>query len=324
MGIFYLSGLGRSPGGATVPLQYIYLIMKAAENNNQNALRFFSKSGEQRFENVEYPETIIIFTSKEIIKGDVKNFDNLIDLWYTLPLNKIPSVPKTIIKSLNKCVKECNFKNIGSPWIKHFYFLEVDYKDFKDCYEKIYITMKGLSAKEVWINLIGGSNQITLSLFLASCLTGIPTKFIYLVQNEKMIHPDIQKPNFENPKIQIPPQNWYELPFFWLGILNDILKNIETECFMGKKTANIKQIKDVLTRSGLSSQFISKLKTANLIEFDANDSTKIYKGPGFEAIKKHEIETDVKNLSDWKQWAKNKKILYNIDFNQNLNLNKVL
>jgi hypothetical protein len=253
----------------------------------------------------------------------VKNRIGLKDLWYKLPLNQITSVPKTVIKSLNKLVTKCEFEDNSVPWIKNIYFLEVKYREFEDCYRKIYTTIKGLSAKEVWINSIGGSNQITLSLFLASCLTGVPTKFIYLFQDEKKIHPDIDKPNFKNPQLEIPPESWYELPFFWLGILNDILKRIEIECFSGKKTTNLSQIKAVLNSSDLSSQFIAKLQSANIIRIDNEDPNKVYKGPGFETMKKYELEPDVSNFSDWKQWAREKEILYRVDFDQNFQLRQI-
>ena len=83
IGIFYLTGLGTSPGAVLVPLHYIYLMLKAAMNNNQDAIEFFKKSGELRQEKAGVPEYLIIFTSKEVIEGKEKP-KSLKDEWFNL------------------------------------------------------------------------------------------------------------------------------------------------------------------------------------------------------------------------------------------------
>lgn len=205
-------------------------------------------------------------------------------------------------------------------WIKDTYFIVVKHDDFRDCYEKIYITIKSLASKEVWINLIGGTNQINLSLFLSSCLTGIGTKYIYIFQRDiTKIHPEIERPDFKNPQIRIPPECWQEIPFIWIGLENEILKEIKS-LFECRSTLHIKEIRKILNRYNISQQYLAKLQSSNLIHIE-ND--KVIKGIGFEIIKNFEIESKINDFSNWKKWAKKHDILYQIDINPPYNIYKL-
>ncbi|MBN1800554.1 MAG: hypothetical protein JW891_03560 [Candidatus Lokiarchaeota archaeon] len=318
MGIYYLSGLGTSPGATLLPLDYLYLMLKMALNGNNDAKMFFERSGELNQEQKGDVEYIIIFTSKEVIEGTIKP-RNLTDTWFNSQPNNETSIPKIVTKSLSKLVKNCSLKK--GEWIKGIYFVQVDFKDFTDCYEKIFITMKALLRKEVWINLIGGSNQITLSLFLASGLTGIAPNYLYIFQDDiSKIHPDIKRPNFENPNITIPPPNWCEFPFFWLGLENEVLQGIEN-AFGDRDIIHKNELLSVLDNNHISHQHLAKLRSTSLIQFLNNDAVK--KGVGFSAIKDYNIETNVDNMTKWKEWGVKKGILFQADINSPFNLNKM-
>ncbi len=322
MGIYYLSGVGRSPGSATVPLHYIYLMLKMARKANPEALDFFKHSGEVDESDKGSPQCIIFFTSKEVIEGIIPPFDDLQDDWFNLRINKQKKVPHIILKSLNFLINKCDLTDLFNK-IEDIFFVAVNHNDFKDCYEKVYTTIKALNRKEVWINLVGGANQINLSLFLSSCLTGIGTKFIYIFQEMiSRIHPDIAKPDFENPLIPIPPKNWQELPFFWIGLEHEILREIE-HLFLNRLIINKKEILKILDHYKINHQYLKKLQSANLINFDLRDKEKVYKGNGFQIIKELELTIDVDSFSEWKNWAKNKHILYQGDLITSFNVQKV-
>ncbi|MHA1150833.1 MAG: hypothetical protein ACTSR8_21645 [Promethearchaeota archaeon] len=295
MGIYYLSGVGLSPGSAMIPLHYIYLMLKMARGENPKAQNFFKHSGEADEKDKGSPECIILFTSREVIKG-TKKPEKLRDDWFNIRLSEQKHVPQIMLKSLNSLIEKCELTELFNK-INGIFFIAVNYNDFKDCYQKIYTTIKAFSKKEVWINLVGGSNQINLSLFLSSCLTGIGTKFIYIFQEAiSKIHPDIPKPNFKNPNIQIPPQNWQELPFFWIGLEHKILQDIENK-FSQRPIVNKKEILSILDHHIINHQYLKKLQSANLIDFDLKTKDKIHKGNGFQIIKELELSTNVKNFA---------------------------
>lgn len=321
MGIYYLTGLGTSPGAATVPLHYIYLMVKSAENGNEKAQNFFSRSSEIRNKNVEYPESVIIFTSKEIINGTKVAKSGLKDDWFNLPLSKIKSVIKILGKSIQTIIEKCNFKNQEKALIEDIYLIKVNHKSFQDCYEKIYTTIEALQRKELWISYLGGTNQINLALFLASALTGHPTKYIYVGQDDiDKIHPDIPRPDFLNPNINIPPDAWYDLPFLWLGIENKILQEIESGLKWGNDIIHKNQLEAILRNHDLSTQFLAKLQSGNIIQIKDD---KIIKGEGLNEIKRFIPSTEVKNLSEWKKWGIKKDLLYKINIHDNFQIEKL-
>jgi hypothetical protein len=69
MGVFLLSGLGLNPGAVTVPLTYLYYLLKQFKNGDSAASRFFVHSGEKNERLNGKPETLVVFTSREVING---------------------------------------------------------------------------------------------------------------------------------------------------------------------------------------------------------------------------------------------------------------
>jgi hypothetical protein len=72
MGVFHLSGLGLNPGAVTVPLTYIYFLLKQSKEGDSASQQFFAHSGEEQERLKGKPEAIIIFTSKEVISGELQ------------------------------------------------------------------------------------------------------------------------------------------------------------------------------------------------------------------------------------------------------------
>jgi hypothetical protein len=69
MPIYHITGLGVNPGAVTVPLSVVYSLLQQASKGVPEAKEFFMYSGEMEQEEKGAPETVIIFTSKEVIEG---------------------------------------------------------------------------------------------------------------------------------------------------------------------------------------------------------------------------------------------------------------
>lgn len=314
MGVWHFSGLGLSAGAVTVPLTYIYLILKAANYGDTNAQKFFETSGEKGQDIVGTPEAIILFTSEEVIKGE--KVHTSIDKWFNTPQDK--SVPKTIAKYLSTLIKNLKDENfsIYPEGIKYIYLIKVNHEDYQDCFFNTYTTLKGLEDKEIWINMVGGTNQINSALLTASGLTGISARYYYFFQRYediKFLHPNIKKPNFKNPKIEIPPTGWYELPVFWFeaGKLIEKLNYL----FEGDRVVNVGEIKGLLSELEFPERFYVKLTGSRLIK--QLDADRVVKGEMLDLWNKGleramEESKNVRNFTEWRKWASNKGILWEL------------
>lgn len=75
MGVFHLSGLGLNPGAVTIPLTYTYFLLKQSKEGDLASQQFFAHSGEKQERLKGKPEAIIVFTSKEVISGELQSGD---------------------------------------------------------------------------------------------------------------------------------------------------------------------------------------------------------------------------------------------------------
>ncbi len=316
MGVWHFSGLGLNAGAVTVPLTYVYLMLKAARLRDVNAKKFFETSGERnQIETSEpgTPEALIIFTSEEVITG--KKGNSCIDNWFRTDESK--NVPKVIAKYMNSIINELNDEkfSVYKEGIKYIYLIKVNHEDYYDCFFNIYTTLKGLSNKEIWINMIGGTNQINAALLTASGLTGISARYYYFFQkyeDTKFLHSTIEKPNFKNPNIKIPPEGWYELPPFWFEAA--LIKELN-HIFKDRERVNVGEIKMLLDQSNIPRQFFIKLIGSRLIKPAKNDT--VTKGEMLEqwmkGLEKAEKESEsVTNFNEWKNWASKRKILWKL------------
>ena len=292
MGVFHLSGLGLNPGAVTVPLTYIYFLLKQCREGDEKAIEFFKYSGEENETLKGKPEALIIFTSKEVIEGkkQVESRDNI----FNTPKQK--SIPSTIMKYLQNLVKALNFKDslYGEFGVRYLYFVEVDVNNFDDCYRKIYLTLKGVKEKEIECNLIGGTNQINLSLMLASSITGVVARHYYVFEEKiNFLHsPTIRS---KNQKIKVPPQNWYEIPSMFLSY-GEIINKLSSLGILSHPV-NISLIKNILNEAGLN---LKKL-CGRWIEVEGE---KVKPGKLLRKILKfHEkLEIEAQKLDDFSNW----------------------
>ncbi|MGQ9569602.1 MAG: hypothetical protein ACUVUQ_01930 [Thermodesulfovibrionales bacterium] len=264
MGVFHLSGLGLNPGAVTVPLTYIYFLLKQSKEGDSTSQQFFAHSGEERERLKGKPEALIIFTSKEVISGSLQR-----DISDTLFKTKREgSACLTIREYISNMINSLNLKNdlFGGFGLKYLYAIEVDINNFDDCYRKVYLTMKGLQDKEIECNLIGGTNQINLSLMLAGSMTGVVSRLYYVFEREE----DVRKGNMhpssitsKNQKISVPPPNWYEMPPLFIS-LGDLIKGLEN-LGITYNPVNIAQVKGLLRSLNLQEQFLAKLRGTWLI-----------------------------------------------------------
>ncbi|MCP2520135.1 hypothetical protein NLD30_06795 [SCandidatus Aminicenantes bacterium Aminicenantia_JdfR_composite] len=306
MGVFHLSGLGLNPGAVTVPLTYIYYILKQCEVGDTNSRNFFIHSGEEDEILKGKPEALIIFTSEEVILGkkqrDIK--DNI------FKTKKQKSAPFTIMKFLANLIKELKFSEClyGEYGIKYLYFIKVDINRFEDCYKKIFLTMKALQNKEVECNLIGGTNQINLSLMLAGAITGVVSRLYYVFETDiQLMHPSFV--NQKDLKVPVPPLNWFEIPPFFISI-GDLIKKLESVGIL-YNPVNIAQIKDILDDLNLTKQFLAKLRGRWILI----DNDKVEAGPLLKnTIKIHRMleaeSKNVQNFTEFKNYFSKKGYLY--------------
>ncbi len=314
MGVWHFSGLGLNAGAVTVPLTYVYLILKAARLGDANAKRFFETSGERVQDVNGTPEALIIFTSEEVITGKKGNTST--DSWLHTGENQ--NVPKAIVKYIKSFLNELKDESFSvyDEGIRYIYLLKVNHEDYHDCFFTVYTTLKGLEDKEIWINMVGGTNQINAALLTASGLTGISARYYYFFQKSediKFLHPSVTRPNFKKPKIEIPPKGWYELPVFWLET-GELLRELNY-VFEGRSKVNIGEIRSLLERIQIPDKYLVKLFGGGLIK--QVDENTVIKGEmldqwnaGLEKAK--EESENVRNFNEWKEWASKKGILWEL------------
>lgn len=321
MGVWHLSGLGIRPGAVTVPLTYIYMLLKAASLENKIAKEFFDISGEYTQEFKGAPEGLILFTSKEVIEGSIRG--DVRDEWFG---TNGESIPKAIAKYLSKLLewlRDSRFTPFyDNEWIKEIYLVKVYYNNFDDCYFKIGVTVQALREKEIWTNMIGGANQINSALLVAGSLFAAVQRYYYIFQSRtNILHPEIDKPDLRNLNSIVLglSERWQELPIFHLdigSIVNRLSKLFEER---GPRV-NINEVKKILRELNYPEMYFSKLR-GKLILIQEND--RVTPGPMLNRLAKmvDEIEKEnVKNLSVWKDWASQNKILYKLTLDGNCKL----
>lgn len=316
MGVYHVSGLGLSPGALTVPMTAVYLLHAAAETGHEGAEEFFALSGKLDSDYIPYPQVIIAFTSEEAINGgkELKYKSK----WFTESSEKTEPISKPIAKYLGKLIEYLNEK-FGIKFKKpEFYLVSVDYQSFEDAYYKIGVTFNGLRDKEVWVNLIGGSNQINISMFLAGAYTAVPTRYYYLFQNDiTRLEPEwIEKPNsvatLHTCADEILSQ-WYRCSFppFNLGI-GMILRELYL-LLQKRERVSEEEIVSILEKRGFDKMHIRKLIGSGYL---MPREKSFVKGPALDhiiGIWTRINQEEVDNFSKWKKWAEEKEILHEVE-----------
>ncbi|MCS7141719.1 MAG: hypothetical protein NZ888_05995 [Candidatus Nitrosocaldus sp.] len=315
MGVYHISGLGRSPGALSVPLTTVYLLQLGQHMGFEDAERFFQYSGEMEGDGSHerirgLPECIIVFTSAEVISGPSSKCKSD---WFNLSFEstKLDKIYGDFFGSLFTHMEhEFGFK--ASKF--RFYLVKVNHTDFEDCFKKVGITMRCLERKEVWANMIGGSNQINAAILSAGAYAATVSNYYYIFQdNIQLLEPEfVEKPK-RNSNIQElierAMSRWYTLPIFNIDI-GRVLRSIN-ELFEGRRKINVKEIENALEELGYGKGIIPKLRRMLVFKGDT-----VERGDYF--IKLYNIwtdieETNIRNLSEWKKWCEGEGILTEMD-----------
>lgn len=325
MGVWHISGLGISPGALTVPTTCIYLLLKAAEEGEPRACEFFETSGERRQKKDTlrgFPEGFVIFTSKEVLERKFSRRSDIKDRWFKNAGKEI-SVPRMACNFIHGLHKEF-FDGYALPEIC---YLAVDYQDFKKALPVIYHTVNALGTrggKELWANMVGGTNQINASILTAGSLSGAISKYYYYFeQDNDLLHPDLEKPKGKISKGQIDQvlSKWFQLPIFdfgWGEVSNTINKLLEQY----DNLLPLAVLKEELEKTGMSRQYLAKLTGSKLIVIK-DDLVR----PGEDLNQLKSLlsvdSNSPSSLSTWRKWAAEKDILWLQETDQNCTLKKV-
>jgi len=307
MGVFHLSGMGLNPGAVTVPLTYIYILLKAASLGNRDAKNFFATSGEQEQENKGAPECLILFTSSEVITGEKKNDIKMRDDWFKSG-REFPKAMWRYFSNLWGELEDDKFRPFyNGEWIKNVYFVEVNVRDFEDCFKKVGTTIHALREKELWINMIGGTNQINIALLLGGSLNAASACYYYIFQSETaLLHPEGEKPDLRNPPATFVKNlldKWYELPVFHLA-LGPLLNELSARLEQGPM--NVKELENMIQKMNFTKQQILPQLRGKLVTIEGD---RVSSGPMLERMAKLDKSIYRKNnFSEWKKWAIEKRI----------------
>lgn len=311
MGVWHVCGMGLNPGAVTSPLTYVYLMLKAAMQSNDEAMRLFEFSGEKSQAMKGAPEALVILTSKDVMsgtQGPVK------DEWFqTIQQKSAPITLARYLSNLLTKLRDDDFSEFyAGSWIRYVYFLEVNHQDFEDCFYKSYVTLKGLQDKEIWINMIGGTNQINSALLIASTFQGVSARYYYIFQNDiRLLHPQIEKPDFDKPLVQQLLANWYELPVFHLG-MGEIMRGLN-QLFEHREEVNVSEIERLIEGLGLRREFLAKLR-GRLVKTEHGTASRGFLLERWNNIygRAEEGAMGVDNFSQWIKWARNQDILWEL------------
>ena len=163
--------------------------------------------------------------------------------------------------------------------------------------------MKGLQDKEIHCSLIGGSNQINLSLMLAGSMTGVVGRMYYVFESDtRLMHPS-SLIKTRKDRIRVPPENWHEIPPLFVSI-GEIIERLKA-LGITEGPVHISCIEKSLDDLGFSKKFIAKLR-GTWIAF--RNKEMVEAGPLL--IKTLELDEELKrkaeefegNLSEWKRY----------------------
>lgn len=187
--------------------------------------------------------------------------------------------------------------------------MEVNHKDFDDCYFKIGTTLYALMKKEVWVNMIGGTNQINLSLLIAGSFFAVPSRYYYIFQSKiDLLHPEVDRPSLKYPiEFLNYLDRWHEIPIFHLEI-GSIIKKLD-EKLSEREYIHLRELKELLQEKGFPKQYIAKLRGRLLLI----DDGRVAKGPLLDVIVgmiRRIEEQEVSSVSKWIEWGRKNRILW--------------
>ena len=325
MGVYHFTALGLSPGAVTLPLSTVYaLLVGAYIREYKSAQDFFRYSGERNQEMKGGPETLVIFTTKEILGTENKNtqvslkFDVRSNLFGKV-FQKGISIPKVIGKYLGLMydfLEKQGFSPFyNGKWIKHIYLVQVEHKDYSDAFHKIGVTMMSHRDKEVWINMIAGTNQQTIAMLNTGLFFGTATRYYYIFQeNEAFLDSIYLKKDITEGVVERLLQQWNSLPIFFAGRYGFFIELVKK--FKEFNNAIPESILKETTR-----EYDVKLeKLVQYLHFD-KEKKQYYPTKELEniiSLYKEIIQKNITNHSEWKKWCAKERLLYELDLDGNI------
>ncbi|WP_048152278.1 hypothetical protein [Thermococcus cleftensis] len=278
MGVYHVSGLGLSPGALTMPLTAVYILQAAAQMGHNGARDFFRLSGEagersgSREKHPGMPEVVIVFDTPEAIDGKLRlTYDSR---WFRGLSNmrqREEPIHRPIVKYLCRLWDCLEGLGVELKRPKHFYLVKVNRQDFDEVFDRATTLFYGIRRKEVWVNLIGGSNQINLALMIAGSYTMVPSRYYYVFQDAPLLEPGwLEKcPRDEHEVFKCANEilnRWNDLPPLNLGV-GSILRSLLERFYTAKGSAYISksEVLDILEKRGYTEKFIPKLIEAGYI-----------------------------------------------------------
>mgnify|MGYP003885585307 CR=1 FL=1 len=172
--------------------------------------------------------------------------------------------------------------------------------------------MNALKDKEIWINMIGGTNQINIALLTAGSFSAVAARYYYIFQSDNLLlHPEIDKPSLKNPSssTSLLLERWHELPIFHLDI-GAIIKRI-SRLFEEKDIAGVKEVEEILEELGYHRGYMAKIRN-RIVRLEGNRAYKGYMLTQLSEMVSAVEKEGVDNFSKWKRWGKEEKILWEL------------
>jgi hypothetical protein len=160
MGVVHFLLLGGNPGAATVGLSY------CVENYS-----LWKK------ERREILESIVVVTTEEVLKGDVKSPTPAILNKYGT-IQKVKELSGEPFDSLQRFVKE-EFEDVIKQNRGKIDKCLVKVDDFQGSVLTLVSKLLEYREKEVWLNITGGMNPMTIQALFTAYLGGITAKIYY-------------------------------------------------------------------------------------------------------------------------------------------------
>ena len=172
MGVYHVSGLGKSPGAVCAALHYVHdrLGRRAIPD-----IEFFRSSGEWQHRGVTadehqrhagYLQGLVLLTTPELAQG--------MHVAYEEKGKKHEGAVLDVVR--NRLVQLLPGLAGASASIE-FCVISIPHRDFDLAFERAFAVLRALkprgkTGKEVWVNLTAGDNTLGLALSLAISLTG--------------------------------------------------------------------------------------------------------------------------------------------------------
>ncbi len=176
--------------------------------------------------------------------------------------------------------------------------------------------MRALKDKEVWVNMIAGSNHINSALLLSGTRFGVPTSCYYMFQEDtELLESQHLKKQITDSVVKQLLEQWHELPVFHL--LPQFLDRLEQELNNNNNKIYEYQLREIVKEFRIEivklRRYLSRIKEGK--KNNVYEPTPLLQEM-IDMRKKIEDE-NVQNASEWRKWVINEGMLWEIDLDTN-------